>query len=294
MQKIGTRPCFHPPNLLAAWFRRLNMVWPQDAASQWCTAWAGIGQFLSWSSIHGAIRCVASLARSCYVGWWSWLHRGALLSGIGKRKSNGGVSPPPYTKEEWLALAAKKVRPGALQHSDGAKAYHQDLEGVERDYVSHSTRNGGSYFAASSAASSSALAGTQSLDGWWGRAKRNLTGITAANESHLDAWMREAQWRHWLQECDRFETGGTVVRYCIENPQEWNQGTPANIFLWSHFYGVEHCLQWEKTKRTKNTGFLVCWCSEIIVVYGDFHCFLLPQHVWGGGNPIARQKILNK
>ena len=47
-----------------------------------------------------------------------------------KRKSNGGVSPPPYTKE-WLALAAKKVCPGALQHSDGAKACQQDLEGVE-------------------------------------------------------------------------------------------------------------------------------------------------------------------
>ena len=134
-----------------------------------------------------------------------------------KRKSNGGVSPPPYTKEEWLALADKKVRPGALQHSDGAKAYQQILEGVERDYVSHSTRNGGPYFVASSAASSTALAGTQSLDGWWGRAKGNLTGINAANENHLDAGMREAQWRHWFQECDRFETGGTVVRYVIEH-----------------------------------------------------------------------------
>ena len=92
--------------------------------------------------------------------------------------------------------------------------------GVERDYVSHSTGNGGPYFVASSAASSTALAGTQSLDGWWGRAKRNLTGINAANDSHLGAGMREAQWRHWLQECDRFETGGTVVQYCIEHSLE--------------------------------------------------------------------------
>ena len=80
----------------------------------------------------------------------------------------------------------------------------EDTQRVAR--VHSNQPNGGPYFVASSAASSTSLAGTQSLDGWWGRAKRNLTGINAANDSHLDAGMREAQWRHF--------------RYCIEHSLE--------------------------------------------------------------------------
>ena len=100
-----------------------------------------------------------------------YLEQRDLNKSKSKRKCNGGVSPPPYTKEEWLALAKKKVRSGSLQHSDGAKAYQQNLDGVERDYVSHSTRGDGPHFVAASSVHG-ALAGTQSLDGWWGHAKK--------------------------------------------------------------------------------------------------------------------------
>jgi len=88
-----------------------------------------------------------------------------------QRKSNGGASPPPYTKEEWLALAKKKIRSGSLQNSDGRKAYQQNLDGVERDYVGRSRCGDGPHFVAASSVQG-ALAGTQSFDGWWGHAKK--------------------------------------------------------------------------------------------------------------------------
>lgn len=140
-----------------------------------------------------------------------------------QRKPNGGASPPPYTKEEWLNLANKKVRPGALQHSDGAKAYQQNIEGVQRDYVSHSFRGHGPEFVKSSSASSTALAGTQSLDGWWGHAKKNLTGL-ASDSDKIGPAMREAQWRHWFAESDKMVAAGTVVRFCLLNPKDFGDG----------------------------------------------------------------------
>ena len=134
-----------------------------------------------------------------------------------QRKSNGGVSPPPYTKEEWLALAKKKVRSGSLQHSDGAKAYQQNLDGVERDYVSHSTRGDGPHFVAACSVQG-ALAGTQSLDGWWGHAKKNCVGLNADDEQ-IAMHVHEQQWRHWFAESDKFEAGGTVIRFALL--EEW-------------------------------------------------------------------------
>ena len=132
-----------------------------------------------------------------------------------KRKSNGGVSPPPYTKEEWKALAKKKVRPGSLQHSDGACAYQQDFPGVSRDYVSHGTRIGGPFFTAASPVQG-ALAGTQALDGWWSEAKQNCQGAGAGDDEQITMRVHASQWRHWFSEADKFVAAGTVLRWKLE------------------------------------------------------------------------------
>ena len=127
------------------------------------------------------------------------------------------VCPLLHTRKKWLALAKKKVRSGSLQHSDGAKAYQQNLDGVERDYVSHSTRGDGPHFVAASSVHG-ALAGTQSLDGWWGHAKKNCVGLNADDEQ-IARHVHEQQWRHWFAESDKFEAGGTVIRFALL--KEW-------------------------------------------------------------------------
>ena len=43
-----------------------------------------------------------------------------------------------------------------------------------------------------------------------------------------------------------------------------------------------------KKKKKKNYSFLVDRCSEIMVLYENLQCFVLPRHFWGGGNPMAR------
>ena len=135
-----------------------------------------------------------------------YLEQRDLNKSKSQRKSNGGVSPPPYTKEEWLALANKKIRSGSLQNSDGPKAYQQNLDGVERDYVGCSRCGDGPHFVAASSVQG-ALAGTQSLHGWWGHATKNCAALT----THV----HEQQWRHWFAESDKFEAGGTVIRFTL-------------------------------------------------------------------------------
>ena len=68
-------------------------------------------------------------------------------------------------------MAKKKIRSGSLQNSDGPKAYQQNLDGVERDYVGRSRCGDGPHFVAASSVQG-ALAGTQSLGGWWGHARK--------------------------------------------------------------------------------------------------------------------------
>ena len=196
------------------------MVWPQDAASQWCTVWAGIEQFLSWSSIHGAIRCVASLAGSCYVDSWSWLHRAALLWVCWHLAATRCLGIRPLDKVWWWDAGCRcATDPFAVQ----------------------------------------------AWPAWWrGRGCCFLGwGCCSCTALFRSAMFSEMADRD--QEGDRFETGGTVVRYCIEHSLEWKicrdcdmvcvslfyWGLQANIFLCSEFPYMEHSLQWGKAKSEK-------------------------------------------
>ena len=84
-----------------------------------------------------------------------------------------------------------------LDTRDERRTFRPFLAGVctmvERDYVSHSTRDGPHFVAASSV--QGALAGTQSLDGWWGHAKK-CVGLNADDEQ-IAMHVHEQQWRHW-------------------------------------------------------------------------------------------------
>ena len=136
------------------------------------------------------------------------------------RSTNGRAVPPPMTKGEWVAFQKKYVRLSALAHTDGAVAYRTTASGVMHDAVRHSrggqtrgeytkvvkhTRNDGKTL--------SAVAGTQSLDGWWKTGKRNCDGVRASYEGAVDDRVREAQWRHWVGSKDRWVEAGKVIAW---------------------------------------------------------------------------------
>ena len=145
----------------------------------------------------------------CKVGWVTsvglkrrgdpsslYLTQRDLNKCVSKRKANGGCCPPAYTRAEYLQLAQQKITSGALQHSDGATAYKVDLPGVKRDVVVHSYAKGGPEFVKKSPVQGS-FAGTQSLDGWWGWAKKATFGVKASNENsiacHVHEWDAAAE-----------------------------------------------------------------------------------------------------
>ena len=102
----------------------------------------------------------------------------------------GRAVPPPYTRGEWQAFASKHVQDKFILHADGAPAYSRPPPGLEirRDTVNHSCRNGGPFFSKKAVhkhltgkagrSKKATMAGTQSLDGWWGKPKQNLKGVS--------------------------------------------------------------------------------------------------------------------
>lgn len=83
-----------------------------------------------------------------------------------KRKWNGGVSPPPCTKEEWLQLAKKKVKPGAELFNAAMVPKRINKTWMESSATTSVTasQKDGPEFVASSSASSISLAGTRSSE----------------------------------------------------------------------------------------------------------------------------------
>ena len=62
-----------------------------------------------------------------------------------------------------------------------------------------------------------AVAGTQSMDGWWTHGKRNTRGVNARYEDKVEDHIREEQWRHWLGERDRWLAAGEVISWVPES-----------------------------------------------------------------------------
>ena len=107
-----------------------------------------------------------------------------------------------------------------MGHADGAPAYkscapgqlhdsvrHSQSKGRKPEYakaVVHADENGNSY---------GSVAGTQSLDGWWGHGKRATRGVNARYEDKVDDHFREEQWRHWMGDADRWVEAGHVISW---------------------------------------------------------------------------------
>ena len=54
---------------------------------------------------------------------------------------------------------------------------------------------------------------TQSLDGWWGHCKKACSTVNAGFQDSVDDHVREAQWRHWTGDRDRWEAAADVISW---------------------------------------------------------------------------------
>ena len=108
-------------------------------------------------------------------------------------------------KEEWQKVAKKHVKDKTILRTDAAPAYVAMVpkKEIRRDTVNHGCRNGGPYFTkkvvhkkltgqSKGKNKKATVAGTQSLDGWWGTPKRNLRGVRADHGQRVDERVRES------------------------------------------------------------------------------------------------------
>ena len=136
---------------------------------------------------------------------------------VSARAENGRAVPPPYTADEWSKMNAKHIGKHALGHFDGAPAYKKQRRGQLRDAVPHSGPNkcytktyahrdcNGKTF--------KAVGGTQSLDGWWGHAKKAVSSVNARFEGEVWNRVHEEQWQHWCGNEDRWIAAGRVLEW---------------------------------------------------------------------------------
>ncbi len=62
-----------------------------------------------------------------------------------------------------------------------------------------------------------AVAGTQSLDGWWGHGKAATKGVNARYDTSVSQRVREAQWANWVGNRDRWVEAGRVISWIPES-----------------------------------------------------------------------------
>ena len=60
------------------------------------------------------------------------------------------------------------------------------------------------------------FAGTQSLDGWWGWAKKATFGVKASNENSIACHVHEAQWRHMFHDAEKWDAAAEVIRFHLQ------------------------------------------------------------------------------
>ena len=136
------------------------------------------------------------------------------------RCSNGQVCPPPMTTDEWVKIRDKRVKSGALSHTDGAPAYKGTRPDTYHDSVSHTkTRTKKPEWTKEITHASPdgevihTLGGTQCLDGWSAHGKRATYGVQSRNTLAIDMHFREEQWRHWVGGRDRWVEALNVIQY---------------------------------------------------------------------------------
>jgi len=150
--------------------------------------------------------------------------RDSASSQSSRTKSKGMVRavPPPMSVDEWDRIQKERAGKGSLVHTDGAQAYKRTRPGVLQDGVNHSSRKGGPSYTKRvkhvlpDGTQHSAIGGTQSMDGWWAWGKKNCFGVNAAMPGRVNERIREAQWRSWLGERDRWAAAGEVLSWVPE------------------------------------------------------------------------------
>ena len=51
------------------------------------------------------------------------------------------------------------------------------------------------------------------LDGFWKHTNRNISTVKAENPEKVVQRVREAQWRHWIGNSDRWQEAGKVIAW---------------------------------------------------------------------------------
>ena len=169
---------------------------------------------VEWNEIVGSKR--RGDRKSLYLEKRSEDHSRSL------RAEDGRAAPPPLTKNEWRKFRDARVGEGSLTHSDGAPAYNETGAGSYHDKVCHDSRRGGKRVQEYTrkvehdlpdGTSYKAMAGTQSIDGWWGHGKRACHGVKAQDKHILESHIRAEQWRHWVGAGDRWAEAGKVISW---------------------------------------------------------------------------------
>lgn len=137
------------------------------------------------------------------------------------RAANGRACPPPYTKAEWKPFSKKHgIGANTLNHTDGAPVYKNTRQGGAHDSVNHGK---GRQFVKKTVHKDKkgkiikSYGGTQSLDGWWATAKKNIVGTNARFKDKVSNKVRFAQFLHWLGGRDRFLEAGKVLSWVPES-----------------------------------------------------------------------------
>ena len=133
------------------------------------------------------------------------------------RGKRGWAVPPPTSKAQWEKIRGQRVGQGVLVHKDGAQAYDKPPEGIYVDSAPHSGKNA-SYAKTSvqelaDGSSHRSVSGTQSLDGGWKHIKKNVSPTLAQASALVDHKVREAQWRHWIGNGDRWLAAGELISF---------------------------------------------------------------------------------
>ena len=84
---------------------------------------------------------------------------------------------------------------------------HSRANGKRPEYakkVEHKNADGTAY---------SAVAGTQSLDGWWSHGKKACQGVNGRYPVKVEDHFREEQWRHWVGAGERWVEAGLVISW---------------------------------------------------------------------------------
>ena len=117
---------------------------------------------------------------------------------------------------QWGTLRPKRVSTGALVHSGGARAYVKNPPGILQDGVCRGKKRQYTKTTEHHDFEGKAFkskGGTQCLDGWFQHGKRAVGRTNARFSRAVTHRLRQAQWRNWIGNRDRWVAAGEVISW---------------------------------------------------------------------------------